>query len=145
MSMNAIVMNTLTGAVSEYENFPFQSITGEHAGSAVGLWHLDGEDDAGQPIFGAISTGKKEWTSSLKKHVEQVYVAVKGSGCAGVVVHGEQRDWRYSMLIRPSGQSRCTPGRGIRENYLGFSFEATQPFQLDRIEVLVAESKTRRI
>ncbi len=143
--MNTIVMNTSTGAVSEYEDFAFQSITGDHAGSATGLWRLDGDDDAGQPIVGSITTGKQEWGSSLKKHVEQVYVAVKGAGCGNVVVHGEQCSWRYLLPIRPSGQSRATPGKGIRENYLGFGFEAAEPFTLDRIEVLVVETKTRRI
>ena len=36
----AIVMNTLTGAVSEYDNFGFQAVTPTMAGNATGLYAL---------------------------------------------------------------------------------------------------------
>ena len=39
---NTVAMNTLTGAVSEYTGFGFQSITPTHAGSTTGLFTLGG-------------------------------------------------------------------------------------------------------
>ena len=52
--MNTIACNTLTGAVSEYTGFGFQSLTPTHAGSANGLFALGGDTDAGLPIVANI-------------------------------------------------------------------------------------------
>lgn len=60
---------------------------------------------------------------------------------------GAREAWRYSFPLRASGQTRCPVGRGIRENYLGFGLSnpAGQAFTLDRVEILTAASKTRRV
>lgn len=62
-------------------------------------------------------------------------------------MHGARHSWAYSFPLRPSGQTRCQVGRGIRENYLGFSLgnPAGQAFSLDRVEILNLASKTRRV
>ena len=144
---NAIAMNTMTGAVSEYTGFGFQSITPTHAGSATGLFALGGDTDAGLPIVAAVTTGKQLWGGSLKKMLQMVYFSLKGSGTSTMTVHGESTDHSYQFPVRPTGQSRSKPGMGIRENYLAFGYSNADgaDFQLDRIEVLVAESKTRRV
>ena len=49
--MNAIVCNTLTGAVSEYTRHTFQSVTPTHAGSASGLYAFGGDTDASPARF----------------------------------------------------------------------------------------------
>ena len=70
-----------------------------------------------------------------------------GTGSAQLTVFGKTENWAYQFPLRTSGQTRCQVGKGIRENYLGFGLSnpAGQAFALDRVEVLVAESKTRRI
>ena len=145
--MNAIAFNTMTGAVSEYTGFGFQSITPTHAGSATGLFTLGGDTDAGLPIVATVTTGKQLWGGSLKKMLQMVYFSLKGSGTSAMTVHGESTAHSYPFPVRPTGQSRSKPGSGIRENYLAFGYSNTDgaAFQLDRIEVLVAESKTRRV
>jgi len=145
--MNTIAMNTLTGSVSEYTGFGFQSITPTHAGSAAGLFTLGGDTDAGLPIVAAVTTGKQLWGGTLKKTAQMVYFALKGSGTSTMTVTGERASHSYPFPVRPDGQSRSKPGLGIRENYLAFGYSNTDgaAFQLDRIEVLVAESKTRRV
>jgi hypothetical protein len=145
--MNTIAMNTLTGSVSEYTGFGFQSITPTHAGSAAGLFTLGGDTDAGQPIVAQVTTGKQLWGGTLKKTAQMVYFALKGSGTSTMTVTGERASHSYPFPVRPDGQSRSKPGLGIRENYLAFGYSNTDgaAFQLDRIEVLVAESKTRRV
>jgi hypothetical protein len=145
--MNTIAMNTLTGSVSEYTGFGFQSITPTHAGSAAGLFTLGGDTDAGLPIVAAVTTGKQLWGGTLKKTPQMVYFALKGSGTSTMTVTGERASHSYPFPVRPDGQSRSKPGLGIRENYLAFGYSNTDgaAFQLDRIEVLVAESKTRRV
>ena len=145
--MNTIAMNTMTGAVSEYAGFGFQSITPAHAGSATGLFLLGGDTDAGLPIVATVMTGKQLWGGSLKKIAQMVYFSIKGSGTSSMLIAGENSNYAYPFPVRPTGESRSKPGLGIRENYLAFGYSNTDgaDFQLDRIEVLVAESKTRRI
>lgn len=145
--MNAISFNTLTGAVSEYTGFGFQSITPTHAGSATGLFALGGDTDAGLPIVANVTTGKQLWGGSLKKTAQAVYFSLKGSGTSTLTVAGEGASHSYPFPVLATGQSRSVPGKGLRENYLAFGYSNTDgaAFQLDRIEVLVAQSKNRRV
>ena len=145
--MNAIVMNTLNAAVTEYENFAFQSITPTHAGDATGLFLLSGNLDIDQPIIGSIQTGKTLIDESRKKYVEAVHFTMTGTGSGALVVAGQASTYSYSFQIRPAGVSRAKSGRGIRENYLSFGLEKSDggDFQLDRIEVQIAASINRKV
>ena len=145
--MNTIVCNTLTGAVSEYTRHAFQSVTPTHAGSATGLYAFGGDTDDGLPIVADIRLPSTLRGSTLKKHLDMVYLSMAGTGSAQLTVFGKTENWAYQFPLRTSGQTRCQVGKGIRENYLGFGLSnpAGQAFALDRVEVLVAESKTRRI
>lgn len=143
--MNTIVLNTLTGAVSEYD-FVFQSITPTHAASVNGLYALGGDTDMGNPILATVVTGKTQWKDSLKKVARMVYFALKGSGVSALIVQGETASYTYPFPVLPAGESRSVPGRGIRENYLAFGYSNTDGanFQLDRIEVDTVLSTNRR-
>lgn len=144
--MTTIVLNTLTGAVSEYSNFDFQSITPTHAGSDAGLFALGGNLDVATPIVSTVTTGKTLWGGTLKKRIEAVFFALKGSGSAALTVLGQAASYTYRFPVRAAGESRSVPGQGIRENYLAFRFSNPdgEDFQLDRIEVSVAQSTSRR-
>jgi hypothetical protein len=144
--VNTIAINTLTGAVSEYTGFGFQSITPTHAGSATGLFELGGNTDASLLIVSTVTTGKQLWGASLKKIARLVHFSMKGSGTSSLVVTGENASYSYPFPVLQTGQSRAKPGLGIRENYLAFGYSNTDgaAFQLDRMEVLVAASNTRR-
>lgn len=145
--MNAIVVNTLSGAVSEYTGFDFHAITPTHAGAATGLFALGGDADLDQPIVAEVRMPCTLRESTLKKAVDMVYLSIRGGGCANLTVHGARQAWRYSFPLQASGQTRCKPGKGIRENYLGFGLSnpAGQAFTLDRVEVLLVGSNTRRV
>lgn len=145
--MNAIICNTLTGAVSEYTRYAFHSITPTHGGGADGLFELVGDSDAGLPIVASLRLPPTLRGSTLKKHLEMVYLSMQGEGAAELTVFGNSAQWTYEFPLRSSGQTRCPVGKGIRENYLGFGLRTPggQAFLLDRIEVLTPESKTRRI
>jgi hypothetical protein len=94
-----------------------------------------------------VTTGKQLWGGTLKKTAQMVYFSLKGSGTSTMTVTGENASHSYPFPVRPTGESRSKPGLGIRENYLAFGYSNTDgaDFQLDRIEVLVAESKNRRV
>ena len=145
--MNTIICNTLTGAVSEYTRHTFQSITPTHAGDATGLFAMGGDTDDGLPIVADIRLPPTLRGSTLKKHLDMVYLSMSGQGTAEFTVFGKTQDWAYEFPLRDSGQTRCKPGGGIRENYLGFGLTTPQgqAFTLDRVEVLLLESKTRRV
>lgn len=145
--MNAIVMNTQTGAISEYTNFEFHAITPTHAGSATGLFLLGGDLDLTAPIVANVVTGKPLWGRSLKKLVDMVYFSIKGSGESQLTMYGETEQYSYDFPIRASGESRAKPGRGFRENYfaIGYSNVDGSYFELDQIEVLDTQSISRRV
>ena len=145
--MNAIVCNTLTGAVSEHTRHAFQSVTPTHAGSATGLYAFGGDTDDGLPIVADIRLPPTLRDSTLKKYLNMVYLSMSGQGMAEFTVFGKTQDWAYEFPLRDSGQTRCKPGGGIRENYLGFGLTTPQgqAFTLDRVEVLLLESKNRRV
>lgn len=145
--MNAIVCNTITGAVSEYTRHMFQSVTPTHAGSATGLYAFGGDTDDGLPIVADIRLPSTLRGSTLKKHLDMVYLSMTGTGSAQLTVFGKTENWAYQFPLRDSGQTRCKPGGGIRENYLGFGLTTPQgqAFTLDRVEVLLLESKNRRV
>lgn len=145
--MNTIVCNTLTGAVSEYTRHAFQSVTPTHAGSATGLYAFGGDTDDGLPIVADIRLPPTLRGSTLKKHLDMVYLSMTGTGSAQLTVFGKTENWAYQFPLRVSGQTRCPVGKGIRENYLGFGLSTPQgqSFTLDRIEVLEISSTTRRV
>jgi hypothetical protein len=145
--MNTIVCNTLTGAVSEYTRHEFQSITPTHGGGAAGLYEFGGDTDVGLPIVANIRLPPTLRDSTLKKYLNMVYLSMSGAGSANFTVFGKTQDWTYQFPLRDSGQTRCKPGGGIRENYLGFGLATPQgqAFTLDRVEVLLIESKNRRV
>lgn len=142
-----IVMNIKTGAVTEYDNFDFQSITPTHAGSATGLFLLGGDDDLGQPIVGSITTGKTIWRDIKKKFLDLVHFAMTGSGTSAMTVVTPSTSHEYQFPVRPAGVSRAKPGRGIRENYLAFGYSNLDgaDFQIDRIEVSEQPSQNRKV
>lgn len=145
--MNTITCNTLTGAVSEYTRHAFQSIMPTHGGSASGLFAFGGDTDDGLPIVADIRLPPTLRGSTLKKHLDMVYLSMTGTGSAQLTVFGKTENWTYQFPLRDSGQTRCKPGGGIRENYLGFGLTTPQgqAFTLDRVEVLLLESKNRRV
>lgn len=144
--MNAIVMNTLTGAVSEYTGFNFHSITPTHAGSAMGLYALGGDLDIAAPIVATVMTGKTALSDMLQKYLGNVYFSIKAVGSATMLIQDEKVTYRYPLEMTALKEARGVPGRGIVSRFLAFGFESTDgcAFSLDAFEVTVNKSKTRR-
>jgi hypothetical protein len=142
--MTAIVLNTATGAVSEYD-WTFQSITASHAGSAAGLFTLGGGTDNGAPITGQVLSGKPGGEKMLC--LGNVYLTIDGSGEGVLIVQGRTGSWEYPVAERTSGIARAKPGRGIRESRLAFGYRNVDgaDFRLDRIAAEVTQSTTRRV
>lgn len=144
--MKTIVMNTLSGAVTEYD-WTLTSITPTRAGSAAGLHAVGGNTDAGQPIAASITTGKKLWGDTIKKFVAYMYFAMTGTGIGRARVVTHSQTYAYEFPVKAQGVSRAVTGRGIRENYLAFGFDniGGADFRIDSMEPTTAASNTRRI
>jgi hypothetical protein len=51
-----------------------------------------------------------------------VFVAVVSAGDGEVIVQGRAQSWSYPITARNSGVMSVSPGKGIRESYLGFGY-----------------------
>jgi hypothetical protein len=139
--MTTIVLNTATGAVSEYD-WSFNSLSADFAGDASALYALAGDTDYTLPIASEIRGGTPG--GDVVNVLGNVYVAVDGPG--ELIVVGRTSTWFYPVEPRGSGIARAKPGKGIAESYLGFGYRNTDgaDFRLTRIDAEVAPKKTRR-
>lgn len=128
--MPAIVMNTRTGAVTEYDGFDdFNSITSTHAASSAGLFTLGGDTDDGEAID-ATFLGPRLGGAEVRRP-DQVNLAIRGpEGSAGevrIAAGGKSQvkgtEFAYRLAVQKSGLSRCEkPGLGLRENFLAYGY-----------------------
>lgn len=146
--MTAIVVNTKTGAVSEYD-WNFQCITPQHLGDATGLYAIGGDTDNGAAINSSALTGVTLGSASNVNWLDAVYFSLQSSGQGALLLrtNTDVNPRSYTFVVRAKGESRATPPRGLRENYLAFGYANVGgvDFRLDRIEVPVGQSATRRI
>ena len=145
--MNAIVLNTKNGAVTEYTNWAFDSISPNHAVSSAGVFSLGGDTDNGTVINGVFTTGKKLWGTSFKKQLQAAYFSFTGLGIGNLTVFGETRSYSYVVPPTTTGEARVMLGRGMRENYFQFSYTNPQgdAFTIDSIDIPFGTSKNRRV
>lgn len=142
--MTTIVMNTETLAVTEYD-WAFQSITGQHAGSALGLYELGGDDDAGTAIDASVLSGPVGGQQTIG--VAGIYFTVDSDGQGVAVVVTSSDTWLYPIGMRAKGVSRAMAGAGIQENWLSFGYRnvAGADFLLQRIDAETFVAPTRRL
>lgn len=152
--MTAIVMNTRTGAVTEYgASFAFVGITPTHAANGSGLYTLGGETDAGADIAAQFRGPYQGGMAVLS--VDSVHVGMRGDeganqGQVRVLAGGKSvargTEWLYPVYAQRSGVSRAVLGRGIRENSLAFGYANVggAAFTIRSIEVGSASSKNRK-
>jgi hypothetical protein len=141
--MTTIVLNTATGAVSEY-GWTFDALSPDRAGDAGQLYALGGDTDNGAPITGELLGASP--VAEKPQSLDNVYLAVHGTGDGVLVVQGRDEAWEYPVAARASGVARAKPGRGIKEVYLGFGYRnvAGADFRLDRIDAEISPTKSRR-
>ena len=143
--MTTIVMNTLNGAVTEYD-WQFQSITPRYLGDATGLYEQGGDDDDGAAIAAQVATGKSQFGTPLIKRVDEVFFSMTGDSPATLVLD-VAAVYTYPFVVSDTGVSRGLPARGLRQNYmaLGFRNSAGGDFRIDKIEAVITQSDNRRL
>lgn len=142
--MTTIVMNTMNGAVTEHA-LSFQSLSANHGAGDDGLFTLGGHLDDTLPIAARATTGKLLWGDSAKALLSDAYLSMTGTGHGDFTVHGKALQWPYRFTVLPAGVSRVPLGRGIKENYLAFTYANVggADFTIDRIEIRTFNAQRR--
>jgi hypothetical protein len=144
--MSTIVMNTLNGAVTEYD-WAFQSITAGWLGDATGLYSIGGDDDDGAVIAPDVMSGEILLGDARKMRIDNIWYSMASSGdTATAVIESRGNSYQYAFPVTDKGVSRAEPGKGLNMNYaaVGFTNDGAD-FRIDRIEIDVKTSTTRRM
>ncbi|MEJ5125862.1 hypothetical protein WH367_07360 [Comamonas sp. MYb21] len=142
------------GGTTRYERYPYNSyatIGGKHYGaSEEGLFLLDGDDDAGQPIEAVFGMGQLDFGSPQVKILSYCYLgAAAGSMRLQIDSLLNGRPASYTYPARGHGASmrevRFDLGRGLRSAYATPTFKNSNgdAFEVDAIRFVVNESNRR--
>ncbi len=139
-SFTTWAMNTRSGAVTEYDNFAFNSfgtIGGRYYGASdQGLYELLGDDDDGADIIGTIKGGLMQFGGTQLSRLKEAYIAVRnGGGFVLKITTGDGLSYTYGVDARSMRSTKVHMGKGQRARY--FAYELTslgQDFDLDTLE-----------
>ena len=120
----AYVLNTKTGALTRYTNFPFNSFADidgtQLAASSSGLFELTGDSDNGTDITFTIASGKTDFGSPMLKRVADMYIAYITDGDLRLNMATDNDDYDY--ILTATGMDDLHPnrvklGRGVVGRY----------------------------
>lgn len=146
------VVNAETGATTRYENFDFNSyakIGDTYFGcKADGIYQLDGDTDAGDPIQAMVSFGKQNFGTSALKRITNAYVGTSGEGklFLKIIAEGEEYIYAARSYDEHLQVQRFDTGKGLRTNWLEFELYNAdgEDFELASVE-FAAVPLSRRI
>lgn len=142
-------VNTRTGAVTEYENYDFNSFAqqGNHylGASSSGLYALDGDDDEGTSVIARIKSGFAQFGGSRFSSFKAAYLGLRGDGNIFLKLEtGSGDTYTYKTVIQNQETTKVRLGKGLRARY--FSFELItegQDFDLDTVEFIPLVAQRR--
>ena len=143
----ALSINIVNRAVSEYDQFPFNSFTkfkNEYLGATSdGIYRMSGDDDAGETVTAKIRTGLLQLGSIQKKVVPECYIGYTSTGSlvmkiAAVEQGSKNEHWFELDRTKDSTDTdNFTLPRGLKGRY--FQFELIDmdgaDFELDSIDL----------
>jgi len=133
-------MNTRTGAVTEYQNYAFNSFAqlGDVylGASSSGLYKLVGDDDAGADIIADIKSGFAQWTGTRLSLIKDIYLGLRGAGNYVLkVITADGKTYVYAVNAKDAATTKVAIGKGLRARYWAFELISSgQDFDLDTIE-----------
>lgn len=133
-------MNTRTGAVTEYDNFVFNSFAQVDnvamAASSDGLYELLGDDDEGADILARIRSGFMQFGGTRLSRLKAAYIAMRGEGEVLLKIEeAGNKTYVYRVDTRDMRSTKVHMGKGQRARYFAFELvSAGQDFDLDTIE-----------
>ena len=143
-------INTRTNAVSEYQNWKFNSFAqmGNRylAAADDGLYELDGARDGVESIIADIRGGMMQMNGPKLSGLKGVYLGIHGQGEMYLkLVSGDRREYVYKTSIQPGDMTtKINIGKGLRTRYLMWELISTgQSFDIDTIEFVPMMSARR--
>lgn len=142
------------GGTTQYENYPFNSVAkigGRYYGATdEGLFLLEGDDDAGEPIVSVFGLGQMNFGNPQVKTVTHCYLGAAAGAMrleVDALVRGVPASYSYSARVYGSTmrEMRFDLGKGLQSTYLTPTFynDSGAPFEVDAMRFLIAESARR--
>lgn len=151
---DAFVMNTRSGAMTEYTNYEFNSfakIGNSYYGAGPnGLFRLDGTTDNGENIDWVVETGMHDDKDTRLKRMPELVMALRANQAIRVRIHHD--DLRYNDYVIPASkrdtiyQTRAVLGKGVRSRYFGVELQGLNnaDLELDSMQMEMTTT-TRRL
>lgn len=143
------VMNTRTAAVTEYQNFTFNSfarIGNKYLGANEnGLYELLGDNDDGEDIVATIRSGFAQWAGARLHSFKAAYLAVRGTGQFVLrLITPDGRVYNYTVSQDDMRTTKVNMGKGLRARYFAFELVSTgQDFDLETLEFIPLVAQRR--
>jgi hypothetical protein len=143
------VMNSRTGAVTEYSNYAFNSfarIGHKYIGASdSGLYELVGDDDDGTDIVAQLKSGFAQWAGTRHTLMKGIYLGVRGEGDFVLkIITGEGNITHYGVSTRNGRSTKVNIGKGLRSRYFAFELISDgQDFDFDTIEFIPLVAQRR--
>lgn len=144
-----LAMNTANRAVTEYDAFDYNSLASFggrlYGAGAAGLYRLEGDTDAGQPIQAFVRTAMQRVAGGSAARISDAYLGFRASGALQlkVIVNdnaGQKVGHVYDLVAAPRGASqpgKFDVGRGLKSVYMAFELGnvAGADFAIDVLEI----------
>ena len=145
-------INTRTGAVTEYDNYAFNSFTRQGnrwwGANSDGLYQLDGPDDDGANIVSRLKSGILAIGGSQSTSLKGIYLGMRVQDDARdfllKIETGGGKTIIYKVQPKNMATTKVNVGKGLRTRYL--SFELISPgadWDLDVVEFVPIVSSRR--
>lgn len=139
-SFTTWVMNTRSGAVTEYSNYVFNSfarVGNKYLGASEdGLFELLGDDDNGDDIVARMKGGYLQFGGTQLSRLKEAYIASTGEGRMVLRIRTkDQQLYHYAVDTRDGRSTKVHMGKGQRSRYFAWELiSAGQDFDLDTLE-----------
>lgn len=146
--VTALVANTITAALSEYDDFDFTSFCeykdAYYAAGPSGLYRIEyGDTDAGMPIDATFSTGDLDFDNEMQKRISDFYMGLRTKGDLTLNIATDEGDpVEYTLApyaVETLKQRRVITAKGARGKYWRFEVANTDgcDFEVDTMNVAV--------
>lgn len=119
----AWAMNLTTGAISKFDHYRFNSLSGHVGSDESGVYSLYGATDHGAAINGFIESGKLDFTSptfagAKRKQILDAYVSAEGGPSILTLTVEKEKPVAYRIPATSTlRNSKITPAKGLSGRY----------------------------
>lgn len=146
--MSTLVFHSSSLGVTEYAA-SFTGLAGNFEALANGVYLVGGSVDvAAVPLVSIFAVGPASTEAGTKQAPRYAYVQADTQAALRCVVSDSQANaYTYDAAFVSQRMQRIVLGRGIRDNYLGFTFSnpGGESFRIDHLETVIEQSQQRKL